>query len=145
MAIEKARSLLKGSNSAPGSSFCTSCNACLTGPNSCLARTVGWIPRPQRTNSSSLNISFKRATALLTAGCDIPKKLAARVIFCICITASNTVSKFRSTLRKCSSLVSLSITTPELHSDISHSTKSCVDNSPRVIKMTKLRHLDFTR
>ena len=32
------------------------------------------------------------------AGCDIPRECAARVIFCSCITASNTVNRFRSTI-----------------------------------------------
>ncbi|CSB78603.1 Uncharacterised protein [Vibrio cholerae] len=58
------------------------------------------MPRPWRINNSSLNITFKRATALLTAGCDIPKLCAARVMFCSCITASKTVNRLRSTPRR---------------------------------------------
>ena len=61
---------------------------------------VGTIPRDVRWNNGSPNCSRKRARALLTVDWLKCKRVAARVRFCSCISASNTSSRFRSICRK---------------------------------------------
>jgi len=67
---------------------------------SSLALWVGSMPWRERINSSSLKVSLSLATALLTAGWDIPRCSAAPESLPCSITAANTVSRFKSTLRK---------------------------------------------
>jgi len=65
-----------------------------------IARAVGSILRPVRTNKGSSNRLRRRERAALIAGCPRKSFSAARVTLRSCIKVSKTISKFRSTRRK---------------------------------------------
>ncbi len=61
-----------------------------------LASGVGCMPLAVRTNSSSPKLRRSRASALLTADCDSPRRRAADEIWRSLYTSWNTESRFRS-------------------------------------------------
>ncbi|NKF76953.1 hypothetical protein GO294_04225 [Ralstonia solanacearum] len=79
---------------------CSMSSAIATGSASCSARAVGIMPRGVRTNSSSSKVWRRRASALLTAGCDRPSRCATAAMRFSRRISWKTTSRFRSTSRR---------------------------------------------
>ena len=79
---------------------CSWSNAARTLGQSASAKGVGVMPCPSRLTKSSPKVSRNRRKALLTAGWVMDKLRAALVRLFSAMTSSNTLSKFRSRVRK---------------------------------------------
>ncbi|MEY9785984.1 hypothetical protein ABIE77_000542 [Sinorhizobium fredii] len=70
------------------------------GPEISIARGVGRMPSAVRRKSRSLRSSRRRLSALDSAGCDMPRREAARLTLPSAIIASKTTRSFRSIFAK---------------------------------------------
>ena len=89
-----------GSNTLGAREACSFCKVSRTAGHSSCPRAVGSRVRPWRTSSSSSSASRRRRKALLTAGWVRLSCSAARVRLRSDMTTSNTLSRFRSKVRR---------------------------------------------